>query len=377
MLNKTWVEISRDNILHNIKSLKSLLKPETKFMAVLKSNAYGHGLEEMNTICVQSDLVDWFGVDSLHEALILRKLENNKPILVLGYVPYERMGEAIDSEISVVAYNKELLDHLDTIGYQVTDSKKLKIHIKVETGTSRQGIAGEELLEFVKKANQNPNILIEGIYTHFANIEDTTNPSYAMEQLTKFNESVKKIEELGINIPIKHSTCSGALLNYPETHFDMARAGCAFYGYWPSPETRATARERGVDIELRPALTWKTKIVQIKKLKANTPISYGLTETLKRDSKVAILPIGYWDGYDRKLSSIGEVTIHGKQAKVLGRVCMNMTMVDITDIPEAKLFDEVILLGNEITVEEIAKKIGTINYEIVTRINPLIKRVIV
>jgi len=369
---KTWIEISKDNILHNIQLLKKLLKPSTNFMVVLKSNAYGHGLDIMNNICMQSGLVDWYGVDSAKEALILRKLGNTKPILVLGYIPYKDLKKVIENNVSFVAYNIELLEYLQNKKY----NKSIKIHIKIETGTSRQGIANEDLINFAKKAKENTNIKIEGIYTHYANIEDTTDSSYAMEQLKKFNENIKLLENLCIFIPIKHSACSAALINYPETHFNMVRAGISLYGMWSSIETKAIAQRNNINLGLKPALTWKAHIAQIKELKANTPVSYGLTETVKRNSKIAIIPVGYWDGYDRGLSSIGEVLINNKRAKILGRICMNMMIIDITDIPETKINDEVILFGGEITAEEIARKIGTINYEVVTRINPLIKRII-
>lgn len=352
-------------------------------MAVLKSNAYGHGLEAVGKICVQGQQVDWFGVDNIDEALTLRKAAVKQSILVLGYIPLERIGEAIGADISFVAYNTELLDYLAKLPSSDKKNKKAKIHIKVETGTARQGIADEELLEFANKASKNPKIFVEGIYTHFSNIEDTTDSSFAIEQLKKFDESITIVGGIlhrsahQSNKLIKHSACSAAIINYPATHFDMVRAGISLYGYWPSPETKAVAKEKGVRLELKPAMTWKTRIAQIKKLKINTPVGYGLTETVKRDSRVAVLPIGYWDGYDRKLSSIGEVLIRNKRAKILGRICMNMAIADVTDIPKARVFDEVVLLGRGITADELAKKIGTINYEVVTRINPLIRRIMV
>ena len=384
---KTWLEISQDNILNNIKSLRALLKPKTLFMAVVKSNAYGHGLEEMSKILTPSSSllhkeersagVDWFGVDNIDEALSLRKTGVKQPILILGYIPFDMVGEAVENDISFVAYNNELLDYLSAQNFKKT--KKAKIHIKVETGTARQGIEGKELIAFVKKTTANKNIFIEGIYTHYANVEDTTDPSFAMEQLKRFNENVAAAEKI-VKIPIKHSACSAALINYPKTHFDMVRAGISMYGMWSSNEAKLVAKQKNIKLNLKPALTWKTQIVQIKNLPANTPIGYGLSEKTKRLTRIGILPIGYWDGYDRKLSNIGEVIVDGKRAKILGRVCMNMSIIDITDIPEAKLFNSVILLGKsgeeEITAEELAKKVGTINYEITTKINPLIKRII-
>jgi len=375
---KTWVEISKENILNNITSLKSLLRPETLFMAVIKSNAYGHGLEEVSKICVQSKGVNWFGVDNIDEALALRKQGIKQPILILGYIPFDMVEEAAENDISFVAYNTEMLDYLENYKLQ-TKNYKLRIHIKVETGTARQGIEGKELVEFIKKASKLPSVIIEGIYTHYANIEDTTDSSYAMEQLKRFNENVAAAEEI-LKIPIKHSACSAALVNYPETHFDMVRAGISLYGMWSSNEAKLVAKQKNINLSLKSALTWKTQIAQIKDLPPNTPIGYGLTEKTKRATRIGVLPIGYWDGYDRKLSNIGGVLVDGKRAKILGRVCMNMAIIDITDIPEAKLFNSAILLGKsgeeEITAEELAKKVGTINYEITTRINPLIKRMI-
>ncbi len=432
---KVWVEVSKENILHNIKSLKGLLdsrplrqsfseaslrgndtgEGKTLFMAVVKSNAYGHGLEEMNKICVQSKQVDWFGVDNVDEALALRGQGTKQPILILGYVPFDKINEAVENNISFVAYNTELLDYLEKeiparfakasarrASAGMTGGKregKAKIHIKIETGTSRQGIEGKELLDFVAKAVKNPNIFIEGIYTHFANIEDTTDPSYAMEQLKRFDENIKMLDENFKYNPsqppltlrgggrkkwsdgvIKHSACSAAFINYPETQFNMVRAGISLYGMWSSNETKLVAKQKNINLTLKPAITWHTQIVQIKKIPAGASVSYGLTEKVKRDSRIAILPVGYYDGYDRGLSGIGEVLVNAKRARILGRICMNMTIIDITDIPDAKLFNCVVLLGQsgteEITAEELAKKIGTINYEITTRINPLVKRII-
>ncbi len=412
---KTWVEISKENILSNIKSLKALLQKEDEiaasrtprndsllFMAVIKSNAYGHGLEEVAKILTSPGnstpptpplsrggtyQVDWFGVDNIDEALILRESKIKQPILVLGYIPFDRVAEAVKNNISIVAYNVELLDYLMRLPRSARNDKKIKIHIKVETGIARQGIEGKELLNFVTKAVKNPNIFIEGIYTHYANIEDTMDPSFAMEQLKKFNENITAVGEILRRMApqndklIKHSACSAAFINYPETQFNMVRAGISLYGMWSSNETKLVAKQKNINLILKPALTWHTQIVQIKKISAGTPISYGLTEKVKRDSRIAILPVGYYDGYDRGLSGMGEVLVNGKRARILGRICMNMTIIDITDIPDAKLFNGVVLLGKsggeEITAEELAKKIGTINYEITTRINPLIKRIII
>ncbi|HRY62506.1 MAG TPA: alanine racemase [Candidatus Paceibacterota bacterium] len=373
-LGKTWVEVSKKNILHNIGEIRGLLGG-AKFMAVVKSNAYGHGLLEISKICAESKKVDWLGVDSVEEALAIRKAKIKLPILVLGYIPFEELKKAIENNISFVAYNDELLSHLA----KMKTAKKIKIHLKIETGISRQGLAGEELISFAKKALKNKNIFIEGAYTHFANVDDTTDFTYAKKQLDAYEKNIAELEKI-VHIPVKHTASSAATINYPETHFDMVRTGISLYGLWSSKETKLSSKERKIKIDLRPALSWKTLLVQVKKVESGTPIGYGLTEKVRRDSTIGILPIGYWDGYDRGLSNIGEVLVRGERAKVLGRICMNMTIVDLTDVKGARLFDEVVLLGKqgneEITADEIAGKLGTINYEVVTRINPMISRII-
>jgi alanine racemase len=256
-----------------------------------------------------------------------------------------------------------------------------KVHLKIETGTSRQGIHVQDLQGFLGHLKELSNLKLEGAFTHFANIEDTTDDSYATRQMARFESALEVFAEAGMTPEITHTACSAAVMLHPATHRSMIRTGIALYGLWPSDETKVSMRHLGKDITLTPALTWKTRILQVKPLAAGTPVSYGLTEKVTRDSRIAVLPVGYWDGYDRGLSSVGEVLIRGKRAKVLGRVCMNMTIVDVTDIPDAMDGDEVVLLGRQgnesISAEEIARKLGTINYEIVTRINPLLPHITV
>ncbi len=370
-------------------------------MSVVKSNAYGHGLVEVAKILNKKLVgVDWFGVDSIDEALLLKQVGIKKPILILGYIPLNQLKEAVKNNFRFVVYNYETVKALTKISSSTrlarSGNKKIlpepvegniNIHIKVETGTSRQGIGEDKILNFAKFIQKHKNIKIEGIYTHFANIEDTTDHSYAEKQLGKFKKIIKLLKKNGVEIPIKHSACSAATILFPETHFNMVRVGIAQYGLWPSKETFVSAGALGgrtpfgVRPLLKPVLTWKTIIAQIKNVKKGTAISYGLTEKVNRDSKIAVLPIGYWDGFDRGMSSIGNVLIKGKRCKVLGRVCMNMCVVDVTDVPNVKLEDEAVIVGKQgreqISAEEFAAKLGTINYEVATRINPLIKRKII
>jgi alanine racemase len=364
MKYKTWLKIDSSSIIYNLKEARNLINNKTKLMAVVKSNAYGHGILEISKLAV-SESIDWLGVDSLEEALLIRESGIKTPILVLGYIVKENLKKVIENDISIVAYNKETLAELSKL------KKPAKIHIKVETGTMRQGVFLEDLEEFIRYAKKSPNITIEGIYTHFANIEDTTDHGFAKEQLHKFNQALQVAKELKIK-PLAHTACSAALILFSETHFDMVRFGISMYGYWSSPQTFVSSREKKGNVEFKTALSWKSVIAQIKNVKSGTPVGYGLMEKTNQDTKIAIVPVGYWDGYDRKLSSIGNVLIGGKRCKIVGRICMNMFMVDINHLPDVKVEDEVVLIGQQgeenITVEELAQKVGTINYEIITRI---------
>jgi alanine racemase len=257
-----------------------------------------------------------------------------------------------------------------------------KIHIKIETGTMRQGLTvGDNLDAFVRLTQTIPSVRIEGVYTHFANIEDTTDPSFAMNQLKLYEKAIAQLKRSGIVPDIRHSAASAGAILYPQTQFDLIRFGMSLYGHWSSKETKVSAAYRSKSLSFTPAMTWKTVIAQVKDAKKNSAVSYGLTERVSRDSKIAVLPVGYWDGFPRSLSSVGHVLVRGHRCKVTGRVCMNMMMVDVTDVPGAKLEDEVVLIGSQgsetISAEELAGWAGTIQYEFLTRINPLIERKLV
>lgn len=343
-------------------------------MAVVKSNAYGHGLTL--TAGIIGKKADWFGVDSVDEGAALRKAGIHHPILILGYTPLSGLREAVANDLRLTVYNAETIKALSAL----RSRRPARVHIKIETGTTRQGIAGVELLRLAKLAAGSRGVLLEGISTHFANIEDTTDHRYAMGQLKRFVEDSKRLSAAGIDVGVRHTACSAAAILFPETHFNLARVGIGLYGLWPSKETRVSVQRTGTSLDLQPAMTWKTIVAQVKRIKRGTPISYGLTDRVSRDSTVAVLPAGYWDGYDRKLSSVGSVLIRGRRTKILGRVCMNMMIADVTDIPGVKLEDEVVLLGRQgreiIAAEDLASKIGTINYEVIARINPQIPRIV-
>jgi alanine racemase len=372
-MKRTWVEVSKSALLHNIKSIKTHVNP-TPVMAVVKANAYGHDpLIVAKTVASEAA---WFGVDDLDEAIQLRKAGIKKPILVLGYIRMNRLADCAKFSVSFVAYNLETLKTLKKL-----KAKKgaFKIHVKLETGTTRQGITvGENLEVFIRLAQTIPSVHVEGALTHFANIEDTTDPSFAMGQIKTYEKGLAQIKRLGVTIDVRHTAASAGAILYPQTQYDLIRFGMSLYGHWSSKETKVSAAYRSKSLTFKPALTWKTIVAQVKDVKKNTPVSYGLTERVSRDSKIAVLPVGYWDGFPRSLSSVGHVLVRGRRCKVVGRVCMNMMMVDVTDVSGVKVEEEVVLIGTQgsetISAEELAGWAGTIQYEFLTRINPLIER---
>ena len=373
-----WIEIDRSALKHNIDQFRSLIGDARKMTVVVKSNAYGHGLLEVSRLAAEFG-ADWLGVNSLEEALALREGGVDLPIILLGYVPLADLKQAVSNDLRLTVYNTETVEELAKITSKL--KKDAFLHIKTETGVYRQGTKGEDLLPFVEMIRKYPYLKIEGLSMHFANIEDTTDHSYAQRQLEKFIEYVDLLGQNDINIPVKHVACSAAAILFPETFFDMVRVGIGIYGLWPSKETYLSCIQDERDpVNIKPVLTWKTRVVQIKDVQDGVFIGYGCTYKTTRPTKLAVLPVGYYDGYDRHLSNASYVLIAGKRAPVRGRVAMNFITVDVTDISEVRLEDEVVLLGTQgqerISAEHLASLCGTINYEIVTRINPKNPRIV-
>jgi alanine racemase len=370
----SWVEIDAQRLRTNIDSFRTVTAPGTALMVVVKSNAYGHGLETVAAIVAER--ADWLGVNCVDEALIITECRIQKPIIILGHTPLGELEAVVRNSYRQVLYRMDVARALSESARKV--GMPARVHLKIETGTNRQGIPVPHLASFIDEATKLPGLEIEGIYTHFANIEDTLDPSFAQSQVRKFGEALGILERAGIRPSRVHASATAGALLYAEMDFTMVRVGIGAYGIWPSRETQIAARERGRLLPLAPILTWKTRVAQVKEVTSGDCIGYGLTYRASRPMKLAVLPIGYYDGYDRKLSNSGRALIHGQSAPVVGRVAMNMTMLDVTDVG-ADLDDEVVLIGRqgeaEIRVEELAEKIGTIPYEVVARINPLIPRV--
>ena len=375
----SWLEISRAAYLGNLRLFRRLVGPDVELSAVVKANAYGHGRTLIARLALDGG-ADSFCVHSLEEALALRASGFEQDVLIMGHVPLSRLEEGIAHGFRLVLYNLESARALA----ERTAGRTVRVHLKLETGTFRQGILAEQLDGFLDLLERHPSIQLEGAYTHFADIEDTTSHEYAFQQLRRFEALAARIQARRGGPLLRHTACSAATLLFPKTYFDMVRLGIGQYGLWPSKETFLSYRLEHPDEDpgaLRPVLSWKARISQIKDAPAGSSIGYGQTYRTTRATRLAILPIGYSDGYDRKLSNQAHVLIRGQRAPVRGRICMNLTIVDITDIPGAALEDEAVLIGRqgdeEVRAAQLADWIGTIPYEVVARVSPDLPRIVV
>ncbi|MEE2787520.1 MAG: alanine racemase [Myxococcota bacterium] len=367
-----WCEVDDQALSENIAAFRALIGPDVILSVAVKSNAYGHGLVEASRAFLAGG-ADWLCVQTVNEAEVLRAAGIVAPIYVVGPIALHRLQRASDLGLRMVVYTMETVEALRALGCP------MKLHLKIETGNYRQGISASDALRLAQRIAQSPGLVIEGVCSHFANIEDTTDHTYARRQLALFDDAVHQLKAAGHEIELRHLSNSAATILWPDQKFEMIRLGISAYGLWPSPETQlaaAVAAHRYVD--LRPALTLKAQIVQVKAVPEGSAIGYGCTYVTTHDSKIAVLGIGYFDGYDRKLSNIAYGLCKGRRAPVRGRVCMNMMMVDVTHIPDVQLGDEVILLGTDgqgqISADQLAHWANTINYEIVSRIGAHLPR---
>ena len=376
MLN--WVELDAAAVRANLSEFRRRVAGPTRLAAVVKSNAYGHGMLEVAAIALAGG-AEWLCVNSLDEGRRLRERWPATPILIMGYVPLDALDDVVTLDLRPVVYNRATVDRLAERAAAL--GRTVRVHLKLETGTNRQGILESELAEFVARIRTLSALVLEGVYTHFANIEDTTDHGFAESQIATFHRMERIVAASG-EPPMKHAACPAAALLFTRTHLDLVRIGISLYGLWPSKETYVSCLERGKPtLDLRPVLTWKTRIAQVKPVPEGEYIGYGCAYRATRASRIAILPVGYHEGYDRGLSGVAHVLVRGRRAPLRGRVCMNMCMAGVTDIPGAGLEDEVVLLGTQgeerIAAEQLASWCGTISYEIVARIHPSLPRIVV
>ena len=369
---RVWAEVDLDAIWENMVHMKENIAEKTKILAVIKTDGYGHGGVPIAKMLEQLDFMFGYAAATYEEAHVLREAGVKKPILILGYTFPYCYEELIREEIRPAVYRRDTVEELAAAAAKV--GKKAKVHIKVDTGMGRIGITpDEEGLEFVRFLIEHPELEVEGIFTHFAKSDETDKTS-ANHQLELFQDFIKKIQtELGITIPVKHCSNSAAILEMPQANMDMVRAGITTYGLYPSEEVSKDI------VPLRAAMSLYSHIVYCKTIHSGQSVSYGGLFTAQKDTRVATIPVGYGDGYPRSLSGKGYVLIHGKKAPILGRVCMDQFMVDISEIPEAMDGDKVTLLGMDgterITAEELGELSGRFNYEFVCDLGKRIPRV--
>lgn len=367
---RTWLEIDRTAMAKNYAVFRGMIKSETKLMAVVKSNAYGNELIGFSKVMDELG-ADTFGVDSITEGIALREVEITKPILVLGFTIPENVFIASGKDISIT------LSSFDALSYLIKNKTPIKVHIKIDSGMHRQGFYPSDAEKLADMLLNAKNITVEGIYTHFANAKDPRFSKDTDKQAKEFEKAVAVFQKKGFTF-LKHTCATSGTLLFPQYQHDMVRIGIGLHGLWPSKEVKKASESK---IKLEPILSWKTVVSEVKTVKNGEGIGYDFSEILKRNTEVAICPIGYWHGYPRALSSTGYVLIHGRRARVLGRVAMDMIVVDIAGIKDVKIGDEVILIGKsksgneEVTADELAKLCKTSNYEMVTRINPKIQRI--
>ncbi len=376
-----WAEVDLKAIAHNVRELRRLTHPEARVMAVVKANGYGHGSVEVARTALANG-AEWLGVARLHEAVVLRKAGLAAPILIFGYTNPQEAGTLARHDLIQTVYTcaaaEALSQHLATM------KKRLRIHLKLDTGMGRLGFlpevlstgesTGDGLVPQIERVSRLPGLEIEGIYTHFAT-SDSADKQHALRQLCLFHDVLDRLRAAGLEPPVKHAANSAAVIDLPESHLDLVRPGIATYGLYPSDEVH---KER---IRLKPAMQLKSRIIYVKRVPAGFKISYGITYETKKPTTIATVPVGYADGLNRLLSSRGQMLVHGQRASIVGRVCMDLTMLDVGHLSDVAIGDEVVVFGRQsdeqIHVDEMAGSLNTINYEIVTSLSARVPRVYV
>lgn len=371
----TWVEIDRLALLANVHACRSLIGPRCRLLALVKGNAYGHGLRETAQLFSAAG-VDCLGVEAVSEAVALRTAGITCPIVLAGPIPPANVPALVSHRITPLLTS---LEQVQEVGeFTRRQACVVEAHLKFDTGMHRQGIMSGELPLLLDLLAKYPGLRVTGLATHLARADEAEQPEWTRRQLEAFHGIVASLAAAGLRTPLRHMANSAATLLWPETHLDMVRLGIALYGFWPGDAVRRGSAGR---LSLQPVMTWKTRVSAVKTVPRGCSVGYNGSYVTTRDACLALLPVGYYDGYSRSLSNRGQVLIHGQRAPVRGRVSMNLMTIDVTDIPAVQPGDEVVLLGRqgtgEVAAEEIAEWLGTIHYEVTTRINPLIPRVVV
>lgn len=371
--NRVYAKIDMDAAAYNMEQMKKRIGGGARLIAVVKTDAYGHGAVPLAEVFEKLDYVWGYAVASLDEGMILRKHGIKKPILVLGCVFPDQYDDMVRNDIRAAVYMEEMALGMAEAARKA--GKKAYIHIKTDTGMGRIGFpVSEESADIIERISKLEDIKIEGMFTHFAKA-DETDKTYTYDQHRKFMWMKEQMEKRGVEIPYYDCDNSAGIIDFPDMKHDLARAGISTYGMYPSEEVNQNA------VDLKPVLSLVSHVIFVKTVKPGTSISYGGTFVAPEKMRVATIPVGYGDGYPRSLSNKGTVLIHGKRARILGRVCMDQFMVDVTEIPETRFMDQAVLVGEDgddrITVEELAELSGRFNYEFVCCLGKRIPRVYV
>ena len=369
--SRVCAHIDLDAVIYNAESIHQNIAPDTKIMAVIKTDGYGHGAVEIARELERLDYIYGYGVATVEEGIILRKKGIQKQILILGYVFREHYYDVVKYDIAPAVFTIDMARDLSKAA--IVAEKNCKIHFAVDTGMGRIGYqVNEESADEMEQISKLPNIIVEGIFTHFSRADETDRTNTEL-QISRFHSMIEMLEKRGITIPVKHCSNSAGIVEFPEANMDVVRAGIILYGMWPSDEVSK------LKVPLKPVMTLISHVAYVKTLEAGRPISYGGTYVTKNDTVVATIPVGYGDGYCRGLSNKGYVLLHGQKAPILGRVCMDQFMVDVTNISDVKVGDKVTLIGKngdlEITFEEIGELSGRFNYEFACDLGKRIPRV--
>jgi alanine racemase len=358
--------IDLGSIRHNVAEVRRKIGDKRGLMAVVKADGYGHGAVEVSRAALRSG-ADSLGVAIPEEGQQLREAGIEAPILVVGLIQPDEAYKVVKSRLEQTVTSIELLEALDHEASEA--STRVNVHVKVETGMNRIGVKPDDAVSFVRKVKSFKNLNLEGLFSHFSSA-DERDKTFSKQQLQLFDQVIAQLHLAGIDVPKKHIANSAAILDLPQSYYDLVRPGIMIYGLYPS-------REVSRSIELKPAMTFKTRVSEVKVVPPATPISYGRTFITNKRTTVATLPVGYADGYSRMLSARGEVLIKGRRVPVIGTICMDMCMVDTSGVEDVRPGDEVILFGEGLSVYEVAAKIGTINYEVVCAVGKRVPRIYV
>ena len=365
-MRPTFAEIDLSAIAFNIKEIKKFVFP-AQVMAVVKADGYGHGSVQVAKTALENGAT-YLGVALVEEGIQLRQMGIQSPILVFGGAFYEQLQEFVNFNLEITVYKKDIAEKLSRIALE--QQHPINVHIKIDTGMGRVGVPFDDALPFIEFVNNLDGIFLKGLYTHFAT-SDEKDKQYANLQFKRFQSLINQLDKEGIHIPLKHAANSGAILDMPETYLDMVRPGIMMYGYYPSNETKES-------VAIKPAMTFKSKISYIKDVTKNTALSYGRKFITDKPTRIATLPVGYADGYNRLLTNKGMVKIRGKKFPVVGRVCMDLILIDLGNNKNIQIGDEVILFGkqedNAFTVNEICELVDTIPYEVTCWISKRVPR---